>query len=576
MDRRFVLAIVLMMVVLIVPSLVLKKPARPVPAAVGQPDSGPRGVVAPAPAAAPTVGAPPGTEPTALTAELTEDLPEDSVVVRSPLYQYTFSTRGGRLVAADLRTYRSMRPDEKGQSAQILRPNGDLLGLALLVGRDTIPLRNASFVPSVRTLDVTSGASTLDFSAAVGSDIAVDLRYRFVPDDYRVRVSGQVRGLGPTGGTLLIGLGPGLRNTESDSVEHSREIGIVAKDTKSRLTRFSELEPGEPELLSGPFEWAGVKSKYFVAALLAPDTSGAGAGGIGGVVARATDQVRKSPETADIWTSMTVPGDGVIGFDLYVGPMEYPRLRAIGHDFDDINPYGWAWLRPVIRPVAVGARWLLVWSHERLGIAYGLGLVLFGVLIRIVLWPLNQKAMRASMAMQAIQPVLKETQEKYKNDPQRLQQEMFKIYKANSVNPFSGCWPVLLPWPVLIALFFVFQNSIELRGQSFLWVPDLARADPTYIIPIVMAVSMFGVTKIGQIGMPPNPQMKMMLYFMPIMMLVLFLNFASGLNLYYAVQNLASIPQQWLVAKERLRNAPPSVPTPPPAPAPKKKGSARR
>lgn len=571
MDRRFVLAIVLMMVVLIVPSLLLKKPAPTAP---------PRGVLADtsaprqAPAAIPTVGAPPGTLPTPLTAEPAESLPEDSVVVTSPLYRYTFSTRGGRLVSADLTTYRSMRADEKGHSAQILRPDGDLLSLALLVGRDTIPLRNLSFVPSATAVDVTTGASTLDLSAAVDATVGVDLRYRFVPDDYRVQVTGRVRGLGETGGTLLIGLGPGLRNTESDSVEHSRELGIVAKDTKSRVTRFTELEPGEATLLSGPFEWVGVKSKYFVAALLSPDTSRAGAGGIGGVVARATDQVRKTPELADIWTSMTVPGSGAIGFEMYVGPMEYPRLRAIGHDFDDINPYGWAWLRPVIRPVAVGARWLLVWFHERLGIAYGLGLVLFGVLIRLVLWPLNQKAMRASMAMQAIQPVLKETQEKYKGDPQRLQQEMFKIYKANSVNPFSGCWPVLLPWPVLIALFFVFQNSIELRGQAFLWVPDLARADPTYIIPIVMAVSMFGVTKIGQIGMPPNPQMKMMLYFMPVMMLVLFLNFASGLNLYYAVQNLASIPQQWMVAKERLKNAPPSTPVP--APAPKKKGSGKR
>ena len=177
------------------------------------------------------------------------------------------------------------------------------------------------------------------------------------------------------------------------------------------------------------------------------------------------------------------------------------------------------------------------------------------------------------MAMQAIQPVLKEIQDKHQKDPQRLQQEMFKVYKENKVNPFSGCWPVLLPWPILIALFFVFQNSIELRDQSFLWVPDLSRPDPFYIIPVLMAASMFGVTKIGQMGMPANPQMKMMLYFMPIMMLVMFLNFASGLNLYYAVQNLASIPQQWLVAQERMRRLPQAPPAPPPVPT---KGSSKR
>ena len=334
------------------------------------------------------------------------------------------------------------------------------------------------------------------------------------------------------------------------------------------------LKPGVGQTLSGPFEWVALKSKYFVGAVIAPDTGSSGLGRIGGVQINPTS--RTSPTlVADGWASLGVPSDGRFSYALYVGPMEYPRLRAVGHGFDDINPYGWAWLRPVIRPVAVGARWLLVAMHERLGLAYGLGLVVFGVLIRLVLWPLNQKAMRASMAMQAIQPVLKEIQDKHQNDPQRLQQEMFKVYKENKVNPFSGCWPLLLPWPIMIALFFVFQNSIELRGQQFLWIPDLSRPDPLYIIPVMMALSMFGVTKIGQMGMPPNPQMKMMLYMMPAMMLIMFLKFASGLNLYYAVQNLASIPQQWIVAKERLRKNPaprPSAPAPLPA---LKKGSKR-
>ena len=127
------------------------------------------------------------------------------------------------------------------------------------------------------------------------------------------------------------------------------------------------------------------------------------------------------------------------------------------------------------------------------------------------------------------------------------------LYKREGVNPFSGCWPMLLPWPVLLALFFVLSNTIELRGQSFLWLPDLSLKDPLYIIPVLMGASMFAVTKVGMMGVPPNPQTKMMLYFLPVMMTVLFLNFASGLNLYYFVQNLVSIPQQWYLAKERLK-----------------------
>jgi len=109
---------------------------------------------------------------------------------------------------------------------------------------------------------------------------------------------------------------------------------------------------------------------------------------------------------------------------------------------------------------------------------------------------------------------------------------------------------------VLIALFFVFANTIIFRGVPFLWLPDLSRPDPYYIIPILMGLSMFGLSKVGQIGVPPNPQTKTMLYFMPVFMTVLFLNFASGLNLYYAAQNIFSIPQQYRIAKKRLRQAP--------------------
>jgi YidC/Oxa1 family membrane protein insertase len=198
--------------------------------------------------------------------------------------------------------------------------------------------------------------------------------------------------------------------------------------------------------------------------------------------------------------------------------------------------------------------------------------VIFGVMVRVLLWPLNQRAMRSSLRMQAIQPLVKDIQERYKEDPQRLQQETMRVYRENKVNPFGGCLPVLLPWPILIALFFTFGNTIELRGASFLWLPDLAQPDPLYIIPILMGLSMFAASKIGQVGLPPNPQTKVMLYVMPVMMTVFFSPLASGLNLYYTVQNLASIPQQWLVVKERLRSQPP----PPPAPVAQVKTKGKR
>jgi len=130
---------------------------------------------------------------------------------------------------------------------------------------------------------------------------------------------------------------------------------------------------------------------------------------------------------------------------------------------------------------------------------------------------------------------------------------MMKLYREHKVNPFGSCLPMLLPFPILLALFFVFANTIAFRGVSFLWLPDLSLKDPTYVIPVVMGASMWVLSRLGQMGMPPNPQAKMMTTMMPIMMTVLFLNFASGLNLYYAVSNLVSLPQQYLINKARAR-----------------------
>jgi YidC/Oxa1 family membrane protein insertase len=573
MDRRVLLAVLLMMAVLVVPSLFLKKPAvgRPGSSASSDTIGPPRTLPTVPPAVVPlgSQAVQPSSRP---TAEL-PGVPEDTIVVEGPLYRYEFSTRGARLIGAKLKEYRSMRPDEPGQLAQILRPESELLALGLLAGRDTLSFREWHFVPSAPSLEVTA-ARQLNFTAEQGG-VGVSVTYTFRPEDYLIQVAGQVRGLGAEGGTLLVGMGPGLRNTEADSVEHFRELGVVVKDGKASLTRFGSLKPGEPVVLSGPFEWVALKSKYFVTAVLALDSAGTGRlGGISGGRAVSTDLLHKNPTAASVTIGLPVPESGSFQYQVYAGPMEYPRLRAIGHDFDDVNPYGWPGIRTIIRPVALGARSLLVWLHQNLGLAYGLGLVIFGVLIRILLWPLNQKAMRSTMAMQAIQPMIKELQEKHKGDPQKQQQEMFKLYKEHKVNPFGGCWPMLLPWPVLIALFFVFQNTIELRGASFLWLPDLSRPDPTYIIPVFMGLSMFLLSWIGSRGMPPNPQTKMMMYLMPGFMTFLFLRFASGLNLYYAVMNLASLPQQWMLVKERQRKG---IGAPPP---PKKgvseKGSARK
>jgi YidC/Oxa1 family membrane protein insertase len=241
---------------------------------------------------------------------------------------------------------------------------------------------------------------------------------------------------------------------------------------------------------------------------------------------------------------------------MYVGPQQSGQLISMGRDFDHVNPYGWSFLQPVINPIAALCIKLLLWMHDHLKLSYGWVLVIFGVFIRIALWPLNQSAMRSSLKMQEIQPRLAEVQKKYKDKPEKQREEMMKVYQEAGASPFtalSGCLPMLIPMPVLFALFFVFQNTIEFRGVPFLWLADISIKDPLFILPVLMGISMYLLSWIGLRNAPPNPQAKMMSYMFPVMMTFVLANMASGLNLYYTAQNLAALPQQWLLAKERAK-----------------------
>ena len=549
MDRRTIWAILIMMVIAVAPALFLKKPA-PRPATRGAGDTAGVTPDSAVPSAAKAADSAPRLLPEVDSAQGQAAAPagaEDTVRVTSPLYTYGFSTRGATLVEARLHRYASMAPDQDGERAQIMPQGSELLGLTVLRGRDTVDFRGAVFTPSAESLAV--GGDTALRLAAERNGVRLELTYTFSPEDYRVRVSGRASDIGPNGGTLLVGMGPTMANTEVDPEENHRELALVTRRDETERTNLNSLEPGERRALSGPFAWTALKSKYFVTGLIAADTTG---GRIAGATMEAAPGL-DDPTAARIRVSTPLPSSGTFDYLVYAGPMEYDRLARLGYDFDDVNPYGWPGFRTVIRIFAVPVRWLLVWMHENLHLAYGLVLVAFGLLVRIVLWPLNQKAMRANMKLQEVQPLMKDIQDRYKNDPQRMQQEMFKLYREHKVNPLGGCWPMLLPMPVLFALFFVFQNAIELRGTSFLWLPDLARPDPLYIIPVLMGASMYFLTKVGQMGMEPNPQMKMMLYMMPLMMTGMFLFFPSGLNLYYTVSNIASIPQQWLLGRERIK-----------------------
>jgi YidC/Oxa1 family membrane protein insertase len=533
-----------MIIVAVVPGILFPSRKAPNRRTVGPSDSG--AVAAPG-VTQPTL---PVVPPSGRPRSRPSDVPAaETVWVTSQLYRLGFTTRGARLVRVELLGYRSFAPGDSIRNVELVRDGAAWLDHRLVVGGgDTVSLGDLEFQPSSQAVRVAGAGTSLTFTAERGG-ARVTLTYRFSPGEYRFQVQGQVSGLGTSGAVLLVGLGDGLRCVEADSVDDYRHYSVVTKASKTERKDFSSIDAGATSVLEGPFEWVGIKSKYFFAAALAFEENQPQ---FAGAVAVGEPRSGKFATRTAVTLTLPVPPSGEFRYDVYAGPLEYRRLAALGHDLADANPYGWVF-RPIVKPVSVLVVNILLWMHERLHMAYGWVLILFGVLVRLLLWPLNQKAMASQLRMQAVQPLLKETQDRYKNEPEKLQKEMMRIYKEHKVNPLGGCLPMLLPWPVLIALFFVFANTIEFRGEPFLWLPDLSRHDPYYIIPIVMGLSMYALSKVGQMGMPPNPQTKTMLYVMPGFMTFLFLRFASGVNLYYAVSNLISIPQQYLLARRRLR-----------------------
>ena len=239
MDRRTIWAILLMMVIAIVPAVFIKRsPPRAVPATRDTTARAAPVPAAPAPSTAPadtlrSAGDTGSTAPAVST-----------VAVTAPLYTYGVSTQGGRLVSARLARYRSMAPEDSGGNAQILPKDSRLLGLTLVTGHDTIPLESLAFTPSTDSLDAAQGIP-LRLTTARGP-VQVQLDYRFAPDDYRIDVHGHVTGIGPNGGTLLVGMGPTLTNTEANLVENHRALAVVTRRNDAERTDLGASPPGSP------------------------------------------------------------------------------------------------------------------------------------------------------------------------------------------------------------------------------------------------------------------------------------------------------------------------------------------
>ena len=560
MDKRFFLALFLSLIVIAVSQLLFPPPktapgSRSSPAADSVSRVKGAGVQAAASSTPPnanSTSAPLVTRVTPAATPTAGQAAVETTTVNTSKAIYKFANVGAAPVSIVMRDYVN-RSTSRGL-VDLAAEGFPLLGYRLVVPGDTIDLSKIPFALSKASTG--GGEELLTYKAVVKND-TVSITYAISQDtaaSYTIGVDGRIKG--PSGQAyLLIDLPRTLRPAEADTTTDYRTLAYSFKPEKdhAQSVLFGKLEPGEKTLEPGPLSWAAVKSKYFVLGILSPPN--------GTLFSEVT--LEGGPRTSKIATNATATvveaiKNNSFSFRIYAGPQESQRLARMGQDFDHVNPYGWRFLQGVVHPIASKVIQALLWMHNRLNLSYGWVLVILGVLIRFALWPLNQSTMRSSLKMQELQPKLAAAQKKYP-DPVQQREAIMKVYHDAGVSPFAGltgCLPALLPMPILFALFFVFQNTIEFRGVPFLWLHDISIKDPLYILPLLMGASMYLLSWIGMRNAPPNPQAKMMGYMFPVMMTVVLINMASGLNLYYTAQNIAALPQQWLLARERAKARP--------------------
>jgi YidC/Oxa1 family membrane protein insertase len=583
-SGRFLLAVVLMIATVVLVNVLFPPVAQR--REIATDTSAIRAQPAPAPSNATVLPTAPAEAPPAPTT--TQPVRADTILVTSPLYRYGISTRGAELVSAEMLRYESFRRPVDPQTGLRQPVQLEAIGTQGLIGHNArvdgrivdfeqVPFQLVS-AGNLRLAEGDSAAVVQLRGTDPQSGQTLDLTYTFRPDDYRIEVLARIQ---PGGRSVqfMIDMGQTLAVNEANAEEDKRALAYVVNhhrdgirsvplsSVRTRTDRSGAQISGE-RTEEGPLDWVALKNKYFLVAAIPQALSGNAA--FGGLVA--TDV----PGRWAVDLMATLPAaNNQAAYRLYVGPQEYDRQVALG--LEDVNPMGWRWLRPIVRPLGHAFTWILLGTHRKTGLAYGWVLILFGIAVRLALWPLNAKAMRSQMKNMELQPKIKDIQTRYKANPEQMQKEMLKLYREEGFNPMGGCLPLLLPMPVLITLFFVFQSTIEFRGVSFGWLPDLSQADPLYILPVLLGVTMFAQQWLSLRTSPPNPQAQMMLWFMPAFMTIIFLNFASGLNLYYTAQNFASFPQQLQLNRERrdymasrgIKAPAVTAPSRPPKPKPK-------
>lgn len=465
---------------------------------------------------------------------------EEIVIIETDLYRAKISTRGSILTSWELKRYQQSATDSA--PVQLVRQGSKFTGPLAVLTTDAAVTKTLS--DGLYT--VSKDFSNLDSAHPVGHmtfqlhDEAQNLLFEktltFHVDSYLVDISLKGTDLS---GDLTVGLGTNFGIVEwGDGL-----IGQIG--SASLVDGKSDKDAPDSEVeRKGAVQWLALQDKYFLSVLIPTQASST-------LVRKEGDKLLSGG------VRFPAPASGTaLKLQLYAGPKEYDTLRAMQIGIEDTIDFGWfvfgSWgvVKAVAKPIFYVLRFINDYTHN-----YGVTIILLTMMLKVLFVPLQYKSYKSMKQMQVIQPKVLAIQEKFKDDRDRLNKELIKLYRDHKVNPVGGCLPMVLQMPVFVALFNILYMTIDLRQAPFLaWLTDLSVQDPYYVLPIIMGVTMVIQQKITPTTMDPT-QAKIMLM-LPAFMTFLFINFPAGLVLYWLTNNVLTISQQLITDRVIFANKP--------------------
>jgi YidC/Oxa1 family membrane protein insertase len=456
------------------------------------------------------------------------------------VYDGEIDTRGGTLDKLVL----TKNADPKGAPLNVTlfdrTATHTYLARTGLIGGD-FPNHNDIFtpVPGPLTLSPDQKTLTVSLESPVKGGVKVIKTYTFTRDSYVIGVDTKVENVGtaPVKPSLYMEIVRDSQPVETPRFSHTfLGPALYTNEHHFQKISFSDIDKNKVDVATSAKDgWIGMVQHYFATAWIPQQ------GAPRNIYVEKIDPTLYRIGVQEPLASIA-PGQSTdVSARLFAGPQEERVLESIAPGLELVKDYGYVTI--IAKPLF----WLLEKIHGVVG-NWGWAIVLLTVLIKAVFFPLSAASYKSMARMKEITPRMQALRERFKGDPQKMNAALMDLYKTEKVNPFGGCLPIVIQIPVFISLYWVLLSSVEMRGAPWiLWIHDLSQQDPYFILPVLMAVSMFLQTRLNPT--PPDPVQAKMMMFMPIAFSVMFFFFPAGLVLYYVVNNVLSITQQYYITR---------------------------